>query len=85
MLSHVLVPANMSDRISLPRTGCFAVPFERDKKFIGREDIITEIGRQFEARSHVALAGIGGVGWVCLVIRFDISLTLPIQEIPGRN
>ena len=60
------------------------MPFERDSKFIGREDIITEIGRKFEVQRRVALAGIGGVGWVCLLIRFDISLT-PVQEIPGRH
>jgi hypothetical protein len=54
------------------------VPFERDSKFIGREDIIAEIGRRFEVQRRVALAGIGGVGWVCLVTRFDISLTCPI-------
>jgi hypothetical protein len=53
------------------------VPFERDPKFIGREDIIAEIGRQFEVQRRVALAGIGGVGWVYLVTRFDILLTCP--------
>jgi hypothetical protein len=41
---------------------CFTVPFERDPKFIGREDIITEIARKFEVQRQVALAGIGGVG-----------------------
>ncbi|KAH0562548.1 hypothetical protein GP486_002769 [Trichoglossum hirsutum] len=48
--------------VSPPRTTCFVVPFERDSKFIGRNDIITQIGRKFEAQRRVALAGIGGVG-----------------------
>jgi len=62
MLSLVLVSANLSGQVSPSRTACFTVPFERDSKFIGREDIITEIGRQFEIQRRVALAGIGGVG-----------------------
>jgi hypothetical protein len=38
------------------------VPFDRDQKFIGREDIIQEIDQKFESQRQVALAGIGGVG-----------------------
>ena len=82
MLSLVIVSAKLSDRTSPSRTICFTVPFERDLNFIGREDIITEIDRKFEVQRRVALTGIGGVGWVYLVIKFDISLT-PVQEIPG--
>ena len=52
-----------ADRLSASRTFCFAVPFERDSKFIGREDVITEIDKRFEVQRRVALAGIGGVGW----------------------
>jgi hypothetical protein len=55
-----------SDRPSLPQTVLFTVPFDRDAKFIGREDIIKEIDRKFEVQRRVALAGIGGVGCVCL-------------------
>jgi hypothetical protein len=62
MLSLVLVSANLSDRTSPSQTICFTVPFERDSKFIGREDIITEIDRKFEVQRRVALASIGGVG-----------------------
>ena len=36
--------------------------FERDKCFIGREDIIAEIDRCLLLESHVAIAGVGGVG-----------------------
>jgi nucleoside phosphorylase len=62
LLSLVLVSANLSDQTSPSRTICFTVPFERDSKFIGREDIITEIDRKFKVQRRVALAGIGGVG-----------------------
>ena len=64
--NRVAVTLTAADRLSLRQTVCFAVPFERDSKFIGREDIITEIDRKFEVQRRVALAGIGGVGWVCL-------------------
>ena len=36
--------------------------FERDKRFIGREDIIAEIDGRLLLNSRVAIAGIGGVG-----------------------
>ena len=36
--------------------------FERDKCFIGREDIIAEIDRCLLLEIRVAIAGIGGVG-----------------------
>lgn len=58
----VLVFANSSGQISPSRTIFFTVPFERDSKFIGREDVITEINRKFEVQRRVALVGIGGVG-----------------------
>jgi len=36
--------------------------FERDKCFIGREDIIAEIDRCLQLESCAAIAGIGGIG-----------------------
>ena len=39
------------------------VPFDRDRDFVGRADIIGEIDRRFQAnRRRIALAGIGGIG-----------------------
>jgi len=38
------------------------VPFDRDKKFVGREDVISKIDQHFQMKKRVALAGIGGVG-----------------------
>ena len=40
----------------------FMVPFDRDKDFVGREDIISKIDQHFQTRQRIALAGIGGVG-----------------------
>jgi nucleoside phosphorylase len=62
--SRVADTLTAADRLSASRTVCFSVPFERDSKFIGREDVIAEIDRRFEVQRRVALAGIGGVGWV---------------------
>ncbi len=66
-----------ADRPSPSQAVCFTVPFERDPKFIGREGIIADIGRQMEVQRRVALAGIGGVGWVYLVMMVDVLLTCP--------
>ncbi len=40
----------------------FSVPFERDKQFIGREDIIAQIEEQFRTQHRVSLYGLGGIG-----------------------
>jgi hypothetical protein len=40
----------------------FIVPFVRDPKFVGREDIMQEITNQLEIQHRVALFGIGGIG-----------------------
>jgi N-terminal domain on NACHT_NTPase and P-loop NTPases len=40
----------------------FAVPFERDTKFVGRINVLDKIEQDFKAQSRVAIAGIGGVG-----------------------
>lgn len=40
----------------------FMVPFERDPKFVGRIDIITDLDHKLSSQRRVALAGIGGVG-----------------------
>jgi hypothetical protein len=42
MESPLLVAA---DQLSPSRTACFAVPFERDSKFIGREELIAQTDR----------------------------------------
>ena len=40
----------------------FTVPFVRDPKFVGREDIMQEIANRLGMQHRVALCGIGGIG-----------------------
>ena len=52
---------------NLPKSGVesqpkFTVPFVRDPKFVGREDIMQEITNRLEIQRRVALCGIGGIG-----------------------
>jgi hypothetical protein len=52
----------------------FMVKFVRDRNFIGREDIIKEIDRRFLDRQPcVAIAGVGGVGYVYLLFLPSIA------------
>jgi hypothetical protein len=47
-----------------PRKPCFIVRYETDEDFIGREETMEEIRRRFGTGNRVAIAGIGGVGYV---------------------
>jgi len=43
------------------------VPFRRDPAFVGREDVLTQLTRQFELEApqdhaRVAIVGLGGMG-----------------------
>ena len=38
------------------------VPFARDDKFVGREDILGQIEEHLQVGRRASLAGIGGVG-----------------------
>jgi Heterokaryon incompatibility protein (HET) len=51
----------------LPKTGIrsqpkFTVPFVRDRKFVGREDIMQEMTNRLANQHRIALCGIGGIG-----------------------
>ena len=48
----------------------FTVPFERDSKFVGREDIIAELDERLNGQRRVALAGIGGIGKSQIAIEY---------------
>ena len=48
--------------ISKIREPLFMVRYERVEDFIGREEIMKDIEKQFDGGNRVALAGIGGVG-----------------------
>jgi N-terminal domain on NACHT_NTPase and P-loop NTPases len=47
---------------SRPKSSVFMVPFERDRKFVGRVGVLDDIEQSFKSQSRVAIAGIGGVG-----------------------
>lgn len=61
MLILVLVSTSVPSQMPSSQTPCFSVLFERDRRFVGREDIIAKIDEKFEVYRRVALAGIGGV------------------------
>ena len=41
----------------------FMVPFSRDDKFVGREDVLRRIEEGLKGGHRVSLAGIGGIGY----------------------
>ena len=49
--------------LQLKRT-IFSVPFERDLKFIPRADVMAQIESALQDQSRIAIAGIGGIGWL---------------------
>lgn len=49
-------------QVKKARDVTFLVPFERDRKFIGRSFIIQDIDLRIEMQRRVALCGIGGIG-----------------------
>ncbi|KAH0592010.1 hypothetical protein MHUMG1_10221 [Metarhizium humberi] len=52
------------------REACNMIPFDRNPKFVGREDVIQEIDRQFESQREVALCGFGGAGKSQIAIEY---------------
>lgn len=46
-----------------PRKPCFMVRYQTDEDFIGRDNIMDEIGQRFKTKNRVVIAGIGGVGY----------------------
>jgi len=69
---HQAVTGSLSPPLEVPRSlrrrsaieSVFLVPFERDEMFVGRSDLVSEIDKRLKAHRRVALAGIGGVGYV---------------------
>ena len=56
------VPRSLSKECTVEPV--FLVPFERDDKFVGRSELVSEIDRRLKMHRRAALAGIGGVGYV---------------------
>jgi hypothetical protein len=46
------------------RSPIFSVPFERDKQFVGRDEILSRIEEQLPVSYRVSLYGLGGIGCV---------------------
>jgi len=66
--------------MSLPaRKSHFMVRYEKDEDFVGRDEVMKEIEGRFETKNRVALAGIGGVGFVPLQ-QFRRLLLIDIAE-----
>ncbi|KAI9778144.1 MAG: hypothetical protein M1839_008353 [Geoglossum umbratile] len=65
---HILIligEAVESKRKQTPSTlikPVFSVPFGRDKQFVGREDILSQVEEQLQIRHRVSLHGLGGIG-----------------------
>jgi hypothetical protein len=57
----------------LPSAPVFMVPFQRDPKFLERQSIMENIKSKFEKSRRVALAGLGGVGYVISLILYSLS------------
>ena len=41
----------------------FLVPFERDRQFVGREDILSQVKERLQNQRRVSLHGLGGIGY----------------------
>jgi tetratricopeptide (TPR) repeat protein len=41
----------------------FLVPFDRDKQFVGRENILSQVEEQLQNQRRVSLHGLGGIGY----------------------
>jgi hypothetical protein len=50
----------------------FMVPFQRDPKFLERQSIMENIKSKFKTSRRVALAGLGGVGYVINLPQFTL-------------
>lgn len=63
---HKLSQSHFTDvgKVTQSRTSkaAFLVPFDKDDKFVGREDILSKIDERLKNKRRVAIAGIGGVG-----------------------
>jgi hypothetical protein len=54
------------------------VPFVRDDKFVGREDILRQIEERLQVGRRVSLAGIGGVGYESFHFASALSLSASV-------
>jgi hypothetical protein len=55
----------------------FSVPFERDKQFVGRESILSEIKKHLSIQHRVSISGLGGIGYVSSVYHYYVLTHCP--------
>jgi hypothetical protein len=67
MLTYKTATSPLADPI-------FMVPFGRDDKFVGREDILGQIEDRLQVGGRVSLTGIGGVGYESFHPAFTLCL-----------
>ncbi|KAH0565091.1 hypothetical protein GP486_001509 [Trichoglossum hirsutum] len=48
----------------------FSVPFEKDRQFVGREDILSQVEEQLQIRHRASLHGLGGIGKSQIAIEY---------------
>ncbi|KAI9774253.1 MAG: hypothetical protein M1840_004147, partial [Geoglossum simile] len=48
----------------------FSMPFERDRQFVGREDILSQVEEQLQIGHRVSLHGLGGIGKSQIAIEY---------------
>ncbi|KAI9758975.1 MAG: hypothetical protein M1840_003619 [Geoglossum simile] len=48
----------------------FSVPFEKDRQFVGREDVLSQVKEQLQIRHRVSLHGLGGIGKSQIAIEY---------------
>jgi hypothetical protein len=59
---HELIPDHMFKPAPTSIDRIFSVPFERDKQFVGRQEILQQIDQALSTKHRVALHGLGGLG-----------------------
>ena len=64
---HQVTTSTVEAKQSAPTV--FMVHYERDNRFINRKSILDEVDLKFRNQRRVALAGLGGVGYVVLLLR----------------
>jgi hypothetical protein len=67
ILTYKTAPSSLADSV-------FTVPFGRDDKFVGREDILGQIEDRLQVGRRVSLTGIGGVGYESFHPAFTLCL-----------
>jgi nucleoside phosphorylase/Tfp pilus assembly protein PilF len=77
-----IIPENPSDpsMVAPSIRPIFLLPFERDKQFVGREDILSQVGKQLQNQRRVSLHGLGGIGYYFSINNSQINTNRSIRK-----